>query len=96
MSEATSTEAVERNKSVKTRRGVVTSNKMDKTVVVEVSRRIRHPKYQKFLKRRVRYKAHDESNACGIGDVVILEETRPLSKEKRWAVKEIVEKALDV
>lgn len=86
--------AVERRKSVKTRRGVVTKDKMDKTVVVEVTRRVRHPKYKKFLKRRIRYKAHDENNECQVGDVVNIEECRPLSKEKRWTVKEIVEKAV--
>lgn len=91
-----STEAVERAKTVKTRRGVVTKDKMDKTVVVEVTRRVRHPKYKKFLKRRVRYKAHDEQNECKVGDVVQIEECRPLSKEKRWMVKEIVEKAVDL
>ncbi|MEM6559823.1 MAG: 30S ribosomal protein S17 [Myxococcota bacterium] len=90
------TESSERAKSVKTRRGVVTKNKMDKTVVVEVTRRVRHPKYQKFLKRRERYKAHDEQNECRVGDVVLLEECRPLSKEKRWTVKTIVEKAVEV
>lgn len=90
------TESPERAKSVKTRRGVVTKNKMDKTVVVEVTRRVRHPKYQKFLKRRERYKAHDEQNECRVGDVVLLEECRPLSKEKRWTVKTIVEKAVEV
>lgn len=86
----------ERTKSVKTRRGVVTKDKMDKTVVVEVTRRVRHPKYKKFLKRRIRYKAHDEANACKVGDVVQIEECRPLSKEKRWTVKQIVEKAVDL
>ncbi|MEM6531409.1 MAG: 30S ribosomal protein S17 [Myxococcota bacterium] len=91
------TEAVaERAKSVKTRRGVVTKDKMDKTVVVEVTRRVRHPKYKKFLKRRLRYKAHDENNECKVGDLVQIEECRPLSKEKRWMVKEIVEKAVDL
>lgn len=79
----------ERKKSVKTRRGVVLSNKMDKTVVVEISRRYQHPKYGKFLKQRIRHKAHDADNKCNIGDVVVIEETRPLSKDKRWKVIEI-------
>lgn len=78
-------------KVMKTRRGVVVSNKMDKTVVVEVVRRFRHGKYAKFLKRRMRYKAHDEGNRCNIGDTVVLEETRPMSKTKHWRVKEIVQ-----
>jgi small subunit ribosomal protein S17 len=79
----------ERKKSVKTRRGVVLSNKMDKTVVVEISRRYQHPKYGKFLKQRIRHKAHDADNKCSIGDIVVIEETRPLSKDKRWKVIEI-------
>lgn len=77
----------------KTRQGVVLKNQMDKTVVVEVVRRFRHTKYGKFIKRRVRYKAHDPDNTCQIGDVVLLAETRPLSKTKRWRVKEIVQRA---
>lgn len=79
----------ERKKSIKTRRGVVLSNKMDKTVVVEISRRYQHPKYGKFLKQRIRHKAHDADNKCNIGDIVVIEETRPLSKDKRWRVVEI-------
>ena len=74
------------------RQGVVLKNKMSKTVVVEVVRRFRHSKYLKFIKRRVRYKAHDESNACNVGDTVLLEETRPLSKTKHWRVKEIMQR----
>ncbi len=81
--------AEERKKSIKTRRGVVLSNKMDKTVVVEISRRYQHPKYGKFLKHRIRHKAHDADNKCNIGDIVVIEETRPLSKDKRWRVIEI-------
>lgn len=79
--------------SKRTRRAVVTSNKMDKTVVVEVVRKFRHPKYKKFVKRRLRYSAHDAENTCNIGDVVTIEETRPLSKNKRWRVSEVVERA---
>jgi small subunit ribosomal protein S17 len=70
--------------------GTVTSNKMDKTVVVEVERLRRHPLYKKVIKLRSRFKAHDADNACQIGDVVRIAETRPLSKEKRWVVEEIV------
>ena len=77
----------------KLKRGVVTKNKMDKTVVVEVSRRHKHPKYPKILKQRASYKAHDGDNSCNVGDVVILEETRPMSKTKRWRVKEVVKRA---
>ncbi len=78
------------------RQGTVLRNRMNKTVVVEVTRSVRHPKYSKFVKRRIRYKAHDELNACGVGDVVLLEETRPMSKTKRWQVKEIVQKAVGI
>ena len=77
----------------KSRVGVITSNKMQKTVVVEVLRRVRHAKYGKFLTRRVKYKAHDEQNGCQIGDRVRIVETRPLSKDKRWRVAETLEKA---
>jgi small subunit ribosomal protein S17 len=78
------------------RTGIVLKNRMQKTVVVEVVRRFRHPMYSKFLKRRIRYKAHDETNACNVGDTVVLQETRPLSKTKRWRVKEIVTRAVGV
>lgn len=80
----------------KSRLGVVTSDKMQKTVVVEVQRRVRHPKYGKFMTRRVKYKAHDETNACRIGDTVRIVETRPLSKDKRWRVAETIEKTRDI
>ena len=72
----------------KSRVGVVTSNKMQKTVVVQVERRVRHPRYGKFVTRRMKYKAHDEYNSCQIGDTVRIVETRPLSKDKRWRVAE--------
>jgi len=75
----------------KSRVGVVKSNKMDKTVVVEVERRVRHAKYGKIVTRRMKYKAHDEQNACNIGDTVRIVETRPLSKDKRWRVAETLE-----
>ena len=77
----------------KTREGLVVSDKMDKTVVVAVEDRIMHPLYGKVIRRTSKYKAHDEQNACGIGDRVILMETRPLSATKRWRIVEIVEKA---
>ena len=73
--------------------GVVISNKMDKTVVVEVERLVMHPLYQKYLRQRSRFMAHDEKNACAIGDRVTIRETRPLSKRKRWVVRTIVDKA---
>jgi small subunit ribosomal protein S17 len=76
----------------KTRVGVVTSDKMDKTVVVKVEKLVKHPVYKKYIKRRVTYKAHDENNQCGIGDKVAIVETRPLSRDKRWRVREILEK----
>ena len=79
--------------SAKTREGVVVSNKMDKTVVVAVQRLVKHPKYKKYVTRRTKYKAHDEQNHCDIGDRVVITETRPLSKDKRWRVRQIVEKA---
>ncbi len=73
--------------------GSIVGNKMDKTVVVSVERLIKHPVYGKYVKRRVKYVAHDEKNECGAGDKVAMIETRPLSKTKRWRVKEILEKA---
>ena len=73
--------------------GVVVSDKMDKTVVVMVERLVKHPLYGKYIKRRKKYMAHDENNECQIGDKVLIEETRPLSKRKRWRVREILEKA---
>lgn len=77
----------------KTRTGMVVSDKMDKTVVVAVIDNVRHPLYKKIVKRTVKFKAHDEQNACGIGDIVMIMETRPISKDKRWRVVEIIEKA---
>lgn len=76
----------------KTRVGIVVSDKMDKTVVVQVDQLVRHPVYKKYIKRRVKCKAHDESNQCNIGDKVLIVETRPLSRDKRWRVREILEK----
>jgi small subunit ribosomal protein S17 len=80
----------------KSRIGIVTSNKMDKTAVVRVDRRVRHAKYGKIVVRHVKYKAHDESNTCQIGDRVRIVETRPLSKDKRWRVAETIVKATQV
>ena len=77
----------------KVREGLVTSDKMNKTVVVEVEDRVKHPLYGKVLRRTSKLKAHDENNSCGIGDRVLLMETRPLSATKRWRVVEILEKA---
>ena len=76
----------------KIREGLVISDKMDKTVVVEVEDRVKHPKYAKVIRRTKKYKAHDAENACGKGDRVRLMETRPLSATKRWRVNEILEK----
>jgi small subunit ribosomal protein S17 len=77
----------------KTRNGVVVSDKMDKTVVVAVVDSVRHPLYKKIIKRTVKFKAHDQDNACGIGDKVVIMETRRLSRDKNWRVVEIIEKA---
>jgi small subunit ribosomal protein S17 len=77
----------------KVREGYVVSDKMDKTVVVSVEDRVKHPLYGKVMRRTSKLKAHDEQNACGIGDRVLLMETRPLSATKRWRVVEILEKA---
>ncbi len=77
----------------KTRVGIVSSNKMDKTVVVSIKDKVQHPLYGKIINRTVKYKAHDENNTCGVGDKVLIMETRPLSKDKRWRVVEIIEKA---
>ncbi len=77
----------------KTREGLVVSDKMDKTVVVAVEDRVQHPLYKKTLRRTNKLKAHDELNGCGVGDRVLLMETRPLSATKRWRVVEVLEKA---
>ena len=77
----------------KVREGLVVSDKMDKTVVVEVEDRVKHPLYGKVMRRTSKLKAHDEQNSCGIGDRVLLMETRPLSATKRWRVVEILERA---
>ena len=76
----------------KTKLGVVSSNKMDKTITVSVERKVKHPLYGKFVKKSTKFHAHDEKNECSIGDTVRIMETRPLSKLKRWRLVEIVEK----
>ncbi len=76
----------------KERIGVVVSNKMDKTIVIAVERKVKHPKYGKFVKRRKKFTAHDEENTCNIGDTVKIMETRPLSKNKSWRLVEIIER----
>ncbi len=74
--------------------GTVVSDKMDKTIVVQVERKFMHAKYKKFINRRKKYMAHDPENTCGIGDLVMIMESRPLSRYKRWVLKEVLEKAL--
>jgi len=78
----------------KERQGVVLSNRMQKTVVVSVERTVRHPKYLKYLKRRSKVKAHDEKSECQVGDRVLIVETRPLSRDKRWRVSRILERGV--
>jgi small subunit ribosomal protein S17 len=77
----------------KTRTGIVVSNKMDKTVTVAIERRVPHPIYKKYFKKTTKLLAHDEKSVCGLGDVVQIMETRPISKRKRWRLVEVVEKA---
>ena len=77
----------------KTRVGKVVSDKIDKTVVVAIEDNVKHPLYKKIIKNTIRLKAHDENNTCGLGDKVLIMETRPLSKQKNWRVVEIIEKA---
>lgn len=77
----------------KTRVGVVTSNKMQKTITISIDRKVKHPKYGKFMHKTTKYMAHDEKNECNIGDLVKIMETRPLSKNKSWRLVEIIERA---
>ncbi|MBQ1772304.1 MAG: 30S ribosomal protein S17 [Clostridia bacterium] len=77
----------------KTRTGIVVSDKMDKTIVVAIKTKVRHPLYGKMVNRTRRFKVHDEENQCGVGDTVRIMETRPLSKDKRWRLVDIIEKA---
>ena len=90
------TQQTEQRGRPKSRIGTVLSNKMTKTVVVRVERRMKHGQYGKFLTEKKKYKAHDEKNECKIGDKVLISETRPMSKEKRWRVAQILEKATEV
>ncbi|MDR0205668.1 MAG: 30S ribosomal protein S17 [Bacteroidales bacterium] len=83
----------EKRNNRKVREGLVTSNKMEKSIVVSVERKLKHPKYGKFLKRTTKLMAHDEKNECNIGDKVKVMETRPLSKDKCWRLVEIIERA---
>jgi small subunit ribosomal protein S17 len=87
--------AIERGKR-KTRIGIVVSDKMEKTVVVQLDQLVAHPIYKKYIKRRVKIKAHDELNESKVGDKVLIVETRPLSRDKRWRVREIIEKYVSV
>jgi small subunit ribosomal protein S17 len=93
MAETTEQEALRARNYRKTREGLVVGDKMEKTVVVAVEDRVKHPLYGKVIRRTTKYKAHDEANECGVGDRVLLMETRPLSATKRWRVVEILEKA---
>ena len=94
MSDNTTAAAVEAERNQrKTRRGYVVSDKMDKTVVVEVEDRVKHPLYGKVIRRTTKVKAHDEVSVAGVGDLVLIMETRPLSATKRWRVVEVLEKA---
>lgn len=77
----------------RTLQGVVVSNKADKTITVEITRTVRHPRYNKFIKRRAKYHAHDESNEAGMGDTVVIVEASPYSRTKRWRLQRIAEKA---
>lgn len=89
MSEAQETKIRRR----KTRSGLVVSDKMDKTIVVQIDRMVMHPIYKKFVKQRVKYKVHDETNDARVGDTVLIEECRPLSRQKRWRMKSITTRA---
>ncbi len=82
------------DKTRKTQQGSVVSNKMDKSVVVQVERKVKHKLYGKYIRKRVKYMAHDDANSCNIGDTVLIEECRPLSKNKRWRVLSILERAV--
>ncbi len=87
-------EETKKSRSVKTRTGVVVSDKMDKTIVVQTEKVVMHPMYKKFVRRRVKYKVHDENNDARMGDTVLIEETRPLSRFKRWKIRTITHRAV--
>ena len=93
VNEAAAEEKAKDRGSRKTRTGNVVSNKMDKSIVVSVERRVKHPIYKKFFKKTKRFHVHDEKNECNVGDTVKIMETRPLSKTKRWRLVEVVQKA---
>ena len=94
MSEQTNSPSDEASKqTVRTLTGLVVSDKMDKTVTVLVERRVKHPLYKKYIRRRTKFHAHDEENTCNVGDMVSIEQCRPLSKSKSWRLLEIVERA---
>jgi small subunit ribosomal protein S17 len=77
----------------KSRTGVVVSDRMEKTIVVQIDTRVMHPVYKKYVRKRVKYKAHDETNNAKMGDTVLIEECRPLSRQKRWRLKDVIERA---
>jgi len=91
MSEATQTETEYRQR--KNRQGIVISDRMAKTIVVQIDEKVMHPVYKKYVRKRVKYKAHDETNDARRGDTVLIEECRPLSRDKRWRLKNIIERA---
>ena len=91
MSEATQTETKFRQR--KSRQGIVVSDRMEKTIVVQIDDKVMHPVYKKYVRKRVKYKAHDETNNARRGDTVLIEECRPLSRQKRWRLKNIIERA---
>jgi small subunit ribosomal protein S17 len=87
-------QADEKARNRRTRTGIVVSDKMDKTIVVRIEKMIMHPIYKKFVRRRLKYKVHDETNDAKVGDTVLIEETRPMSRHKRWQIKEITHRAV--
>ncbi len=84
---------MDQRKPRKTLQGIVVSDRMDKTVVVRTERLVKYQKFHKYVRRHIKYKAHDENNRCGIGDRVLIVESRPLSRDKRWRVRQVIEKA---
>lgn len=89
-------EAEQKTYKKKTQQGIVVSNKMDKTVIVAITRQIKHRQYGKYISRTRKYVAHDATNECNVGDVVRIEESRPISKTKKWAVQAVLSKAVEV
>lgn len=76
-----------------TKRGIVVSDKMDKTIVVRVERQFKHPLYKKIVRKHKKFKAHDENNECNVGDIVMIQESRPISKDKKWILSQIIERS---